>query len=196
MILLSGSNGKLGTELKKHLDTIRFEGDLTANHFAVQDCDMVIHAAAYTNTFKAEVDAWNCFKLNVGGTYLLTEVYRDKPFVYISTEYAHNPKGIYALSKLAGEKIVEQHPHHLIIRTLFKPFPWPFEYAYENQWTRGDYLPVIAKLIAEKIKRWNGDSESCHIGTERKTMFDLARQTKPDVKPNRVVDKHVPLDYL
>lgn len=194
-ILLTGHKGKLGTELKKHLDIENFNGDI--NWITkVQDCNLIIHAAAHTYVAEAEDEAREVFETNVFGTYNLVSHYKDKPFVYISSEYANNPLGCYALTKYLGEEVVKTHPNHLIIRTLFKPNPWPFEYAYEDQFSLGDYVDVIAKLIAEKITDWDGHSELCYVGTGRKTMLELAQRTKPNVKANKITNPIIPHDYL
>lgn len=193
-ILLTGSRGKLGTELKKHLNVTDFEGNFTMS-VDTQDCDLIIHAGAYTKVQEAETWKDHCFQTNVYGTFNLVELYKNVPFVYISSEYARNPLGIYARTKAIAEEVVRQHPQHLIIRTLFKPNPFPFEYAYEDQYTQGDYLDVIAKLIADKIKSWNGKSEECYVGTGRKTMYELAKRTRPNVRPNKVTSPIIPKDY-
>jgi len=88
--------------------------------------------------------------------------------------------------------------NYLIIRTLFKPNPWPFEYAFTDQMTQGDYIDVITPLIAKAIKDWDGESSTIYVGTERKSMFELAKRTKPNVKPNSVDDLPLkrPKDYL
>jgi dTDP-4-dehydrorhamnose reductase len=196
MILLTGFNGKLGKELKKHLEVVDFRGDITYPIIS-QKCDMIIHAAAYTYVGEAEDDAKNVFETNVFGTYNLMKEYKDVPFVFISSEYANNPLGCYALSKRLGEEVVMTHPKHLIIRTLFKPNPWPFEMAYEDQFTQGDYVDVIAKRIADHINSWDKKtSEICYVGTGRKTMLELARRTKPDVVPNKITNPIIPHDYL
>ena len=133
--------------------------------------------------------------MNVIGTQNLVNAYFDVPFVYISSEYAKNPLGVYAMSKAMGESVVKAHPHHLIIRTLFKPTPYPYEYAYEDQFTQGDYVDVIGKLIADEIKAWDGTSKTIYVGTGRKRMIDLAKRTRPDVKPNRITNPIIPHDY-
>lgn len=160
-----------------------------------QECDLVIHAGAYTKVQEAETEINACFNANVYGTFNLVNVYQDIPFVYISTEYARNPLGVYALTKYLGEEVVKQHPQHLIIRTLFKPCPWPFDEAYEDQFTRGDYVDVIAQLIAEEVEKWDRQSKFMYIGTNRKTMLELAQRTKPDVIPNKITSSIIPHDY-
>jgi len=191
-ILITGGTGRLGTELKKHL-----AGDYVGSNdldftkiIEKKDYDLIIHIGAYTDVKKAETDGKeDCFMANVYGTFNLVQTYKDIPFIYISTEYANNPIGVYALTKKLGEEIVKMHPKHLIIRTLFKPNPWPFPKAYIDQYTLGDYVDVIAKLLAERVLNW--DRKVClleYLGTGRKTMFELAKRTRPDVEPNYVDD--------
>lgn len=197
MILLTGSTGKLGVHLiHKHPMIHGCDFDIT-KEIPKLNVDLVIHAAAHTYVGEAENDAKNVFDVNVYGTYNLMTAFKHVPFVYISSEYANKPLGTYALSKYLGEEIVKQHPHHLIIRTLFKPNPWPFDVAYMNQYTQGDYVDVIAKMVWKKIQAWNKEvSELCYVGTGRKTMYELAKRTKPDVIPNRITNPIIPHDYL
>lgn len=193
-ILLTGANGRLGKELKHFLEVKPFKYDIT-KPFYTDDCDMVIHAAAYTETAEAENNAWKCFETNVIGTQNMVNAYFDVPFVYISSEYAKTPLGVYAMSKAMGESVVKAHPHHLIIRTLFKPNPWPYEFAYSDQHTCGDYVDVIAELIAKAVQEWDGESKTIYVGTGRKSMFELAQRTRPDVKANNITNPIIPHDY-
>lgn len=205
-ILITGGTGRLSAELKKHLEG-EYAGiehwDFThPEEIPKGRYDLILHMGAYTDVAKGEKEAEKCFQTNAFGTFNLVRKYMDTPFAYISTEYAKNPVSIYALTKLLGEEIVKYHPHHLIMRTSFKPNPFPFPMAYDDQYTQGDYVDVVAKLIAEKVKAWDKKtSESCYIGTGRKTIFDLAKRTRPDVKPNKVADyiakvgNIIPYDY-
>jgi len=202
-ILITGGTGRLAAELKKHLEGeyVGIEDwDIT---YPIPDgqYDLILHMGAYTDVKKAEKEQNKCFQTNTFGTFQLVMKYLDTPFVYISTEYAKNPMGAYALTKQLGEEVVKTHPNHLILRTSFKPNPWPFPMAYINQWTQGDYVDVIAKLLAERIKSWDKKSAFEYLGTGRKTMYELARKTRPDVEPNYVEDyikktgAPIPLDY-
>lgn len=191
-ILITGGTGRLAVELKKHLPghyvgTKNF--DFTQS-IPKEKYDLVLHMGAYTDVRKAEFeDKQKCFMANVYGTFNLIQNYKNTPFIYISTEFAQYPFCIYALTKKLGEEIVKTHPKYLILRTLFKPNPFPFPKAYIDQYTQGDYVDVIAKLLAKKVKEW--DKKTCkleYLGTERKTMFELAKRTRPDVKPNSVND--------
>lgn len=188
--LLTGGSGRLGLELQKLAEfTAPSHAELDITNPTKGDYDLIIHSAAYTNVDKAETDTEECFRVNVGGTARLVNLYRDIPFVYISSEHAHNPVNMYSASKFAGEEIVRTHPHHLIIRTLFKPRPWLYDNAWTDQITCGDYTDTIAKLILETIEKWDKQtSDTIIVGTGEKSIYDLAKMTKPDVKPSSRLD--------
>lgn len=199
-ILVTGGSGRLGKELQKHLKAnYPTREQFNINRFwDTPECDLVVHMASYTDVDKAEKNPFTCMHVNVAGTQRMLERFRDKPFVFISSEHADFP-GVYFQSKLIGELLVKSlAKHYLIIRTLFKPNPWPWEYAFTDQITQGDYVDVIAPLIAQKIMEWDGISRRVLVGTGRKTMFELAKQTKPEVKPNSVNDLLLkrPHDYI
>ena len=205
-ILITGCAGKLATELKKHLKgdyLSRKDFDFTKPITLKKKYDLIVHIGAYTNVKKAEFEEKKeCFMVNVYGTFNLVQHYKDIPFIFISTEFATNPFAVYALTKKLGEEIVHTHPNHLILRTLFKPNPFPFDKAYIDQYTQGDYVDVIAKLLAKRIKTWDKKTSGLeYLGTGRKTIFELAKRTRPDVKPNSIHDYmketglFVPKDY-
>lgn len=203
-ILFTGGTGRLSVEVKKILEAeyvgIEHWDFIYPEEIPKKKYDLIIHAGAYTDVVKAETEQQKCMLANVMGTFNMVQVYKDTPFIYISTEYARNPLGVYALSKQLGEEAVKTHPHHLILRTLFKPNPFPYEFAYEDQWTQGDSVDVIAKELKEWTRIW--DKTAClstYMGTGRKTLLELARKTNPNVKPNKIADykySHlVPHDY-
>lgn len=205
-ILVTGGTGRLAAELKKNLEAeyVGIEHFDFIYEVPKKEYDLVIHMGAFTDVAKAENEQEKCMLTNVMGTFNMVQAYKETPFIYISTEWAHNPLGVYALSKQLGEEIVKTHPHHLILRTLFKPNPWPFEYAYSDQMTQGDYVDVVAKILADiATKTWDRKtSKTDFLGTERKTILQLAQRTKPEVKPNLVNDwnnklgkKLIPHDY-
>lgn len=210
-ILLTGGSGLLGRELAKYL---KFEApthqelDITneesVKNFANQPArdsksiDLVVHCAAYTNVAKAEHDKVSCFEVNVVGTYNLLKAFPSARFVYISSEYAKNPVNYYSRTKKWGEEMVTRFSHNsLIIRTLFKKNPFEYEEAFFDQYTGGDYIDVIAPMIAKEIIR--DISGTIYVGTGRKTMFELARRTKPEIKGISVKDLKsviLPEDYV
>lgn len=201
MILLTGGSGLLGRYLD--IDAWRpshRELDITQPIIPNKDVSLIIHCAAYTNVQGAESDKKKCFDVNVTGVLNLLEAYPDTPIVYISTEYAiKTPVNFYSLTKKMAEDLVLYRGNCLIIRTLFKATPWPFEKAFTDQWTEGDYVDVIAPLIQKEINAWSRKGKRLiQVGTGRKTIYELAVRTKPDVIPNSVKDMAVPIpeDYV
>jgi dTDP-4-dehydrorhamnose reductase len=200
--LLTGGSGSLGQELQKYLTCeapSHSELDITKRIVKRKKYKLIIHAAGYTNVDKAERESERVFDSNLGGTLNLLYEYGNVPFVYISSEYAKNPLNMYSASKYAGELAVKcLAEKYLIIRTLFKK-KWPYPVAWTDQWTQGDYLEIIAPLIIKEIENWNGISRTVYVGTGRKTMFELAQRTKPDVKPISIKSYwgvKRPTDYL
>jgi dTDP-4-dehydrorhamnose reductase len=98
--------------------------------------DFIIHAAAYVDVDQAEDDKVLCKKINSGGTKNIARVAKNinATLLYISTDYVFdgkknkpyketdkpNPLGIYAKTKLDGEKTVAGYcKKHYIIRVAW-----------------------------------------------------------------------------
>lgn len=201
-LLITGGQGLLGKEIQRYImGTAPTHQEMDINDYTAlekyKDASMVIHCAAYTNVAKAEIDKEECFKTNVIGTMRLCNVFRNAYFIYISSEYVKNPVNFYSQTKMWAEWQVQKLPKHLIIRTLFKPNPFPYEYAFVDQYTQGDYVDKIAPMIVAEVMA--GRKGIVEIGTGRKTMFELARQTRPNIKGisvDDVKDVKLPKDYL
>jgi len=87
--------------------------------------DFIIHAAAYVEVDKAEDDQELCKKINMDGTRSIAQAAKEigATVIYISTDYVFggeknqpyketdktNPLGVYAKTKLAGEKQVAKY---------------------------------------------------------------------------------------
>lgn len=200
MMLLTGGSGRLGCELQKYLNCFApssKELDITKRINPIKGVDRVVHCAAYTDVIKAETENKKCFDVNVFGVQNMAYTYIDSTFIYISSEYAYKPKNFYSWTKLWAEELVKKHPNSLIIRTSFIDRPFPHKYAFADQYTQGDYVDIIAPMIATEVMK--GTKGLIYIGTGRKTMFELARQTRPKIKGISVDDiKNVrlPKDYL
>lgn len=203
-ILLTGGSGNLGTELRKYLDVdapSHAEFDITNPDIITDGYDLIVHCAAYTDVSMAQWQKDLCYATNVLGTRNLVN---NAPIVYISTEYVYSgergnyketdypePVNFYGLTKLLGE--YECAPvDHVIIRTLFKPRPFKYEYAFRDQITSGDYVDVIAPKIAYVVKNFDKFPSIINIGTGKKTIIELARQTR-EVKPISYKDTPVVL---
>lgn len=198
MILLTGGSGLLGQELQKYINCYNptHEAmDITKRQNVASDFDMIVHCAAYTDIVKAEEDRESCYAVNVRGTKHMAQL--GLPIVYISTEYIFgggrgnyktsdppDPINYYALTKLLGEDMCSYAPASLIIRCVFKPIPFEHTKACTDQWTSGDYVDKIAVIIAGIINGWSKKGHHVlHVGTGRKSIYELARQTRPDVEP-------------
>jgi dTDP-4-dehydrorhamnose reductase len=96
--------------------------------------DVIINCAAYTAVDKAESDVATCFEINTKSCQHITDAIVDTKIklVHFSSDYVYhptdeipileesatNPKGIYATSKLEGDKIIlSSKVNALIIRT-------------------------------------------------------------------------------
>jgi len=200
--LLIGGSGKLGTELQKYIKCDAPSSkklDITKQFTWSKDYELIINASGYTDVAGAEKDPDRCYDINFFGVSNLANYFNGIPMVHISTEYIYNPQNVYSWSKVASEGALK-HPY-LCIRTLFKPRPYNHDRAWVDQWTTGDYVDVIVPMILTKIANWDKKSSIVtNVGTGRKTIYDLAKMSKPDVKKAYLsktdLPVKLPLDYL
>jgi len=148
--------------------------------------DIIIHSAALTDVEKCEVETKLANSLNVKATEVIAKEVENisSYLMYISTDYVFdgkqglykeidlpNPLSNYGLTKLSGEKIIQEKTSRWsIIRTstpfgkhpLKKTFPsWVYENLkinkkiniLENQLTSPTYVPNLSKMILEIISR-------------------------------------------
>jgi len=138
-ILVTGSYGQLGSELKQILqqyaDNQVFYTDVDTldicnesaveKFFAENQPDFVINCAAYTAVDKAENDVDLCYKINRDAVEILAKAAAkfNAKIVHISTDYVFDgtaflpykenittcPKSIYGKSKVAGEEVLMKH---------------------------------------------------------------------------------------
>ena len=66
-----------------------------------------------------------------------------------------------------------------MIRATHKPKPFPYDYAWITQTGNFDYVDVIADKIINLIH--NDAVGVFNVGTEQKSMFDLAIETNDKV---------------
>lgn len=145
-IILLGSNGQLGSELKNSLEgkynSIFFSSkELDITNFSLiekiidqEKPDILINAAAYTAVDKAESNKIRAFKVNDEAVNIIAQRIKliNSYLIHYSTDYVFdgkkkdkyneddttNPLSIYGKSKLAGEnKIVETDCKYFIFRT-------------------------------------------------------------------------------
>ena len=208
-VLLTGGTGRLGRELQALLPEViapsRAELDITRPESIAAALQrfmpaVVVHTAAYTDVAGAERDRQTCWRTNVHGTRAVVQsaTHCGIFLVHISTDYVfegtrgmyqeEDPPGpvcnYYALSKLVAEEVVRLAPHYLIIRTSFRPREWPYPVAFTDVYTSQDYVDLIAPEIALAIQHYRDiPYATLHIATERKSVYELARRRRPDVRP-------------
>lgn len=135
-VLITGSNGQLGNELKELADSYALfefiftdlpELDITSEtavsqFFKIHNPDVILNCAAYTAVDKAEQEEELAFRVNALAPGILASAAADIGafLVHISTDYVYdglnfqpytesdkiNPLSVYARSKAAGEKAV------------------------------------------------------------------------------------------
>ena len=202
MIIFTGGSGLLGSEFRKLLPDINYPSssefnvtnyDQMREYLRSKDCELVIHAAAFTSPPLIDKDPLKAIEVNIIGTSnivkLCTEL--DARLIYISTDYVFKgdkgnykeddpvyPVNKYAWSKLGGECAVRMYAKSLIVRTTFGPNIFPYEKAFVDQWTSRESVSKIANMISMIV---NKDlSGIIHIGGNRKTVFEHAKSLDED----------------
>jgi len=136
-ILVTGSNGQVGSELQalsknyayNFFFTDRTSLDITEkkeieNFVNANSIDTIINAAAYTAVDRAEDDKESADRVNHLATNYLAEIAKEKSIklIHISTDYVFsgenfkpyteddttNPNGVYGQTKLEGEKAMQE----------------------------------------------------------------------------------------
>ena len=167
--------------------------------------DQVVNCIGYTNTLQPHKEpAWS---INYVGVIDLVDLCNQygKKLIHISTDYVyansvsnaseddvpvHYPNW-YAYSKIMADGYVQARcSDYLMIRTSYKPRPYPWEGAWKNRKGNFDYVDKIASIIISLINK--GASGIYNVGTEVKTMYQLAVQTKPNCL--KMQDEVIPSD--
>jgi dTDP-4-dehydrorhamnose reductase len=169
-ILVTGSNGQLGKELKQiaglftgyefiflsREDMPIHHFELVRNFFKGSQPQYLINCAAYTAVDKAESEKDLAFQVNaeaVGVLAAICKEYQTK-FIHISTDYVFdgtsttpyrddsplNPQGVYGASKAAGEKQAMQFNPESIIIRT----SWVYSEFGKN------FVKTMMKLMNEK----------------------------------------------
>lgn len=169
-ILVTGSNGQLGKELKKLAPAFpQFEfiflarEDLPVHHFEmvrhyfnIYHPQYLINCAAYTAVDRAEQEKDKAFQVNGEAVGVLAAVCKEHQtqFIHISTDYVFdgtattpykedaptNPQSVYGASKLEGEKQAMQLNQDTIIIRT----SWVYSEFGKN------FVRTLVKLMEEK----------------------------------------------
>jgi dTDP-4-dehydrorhamnose reductase len=212
MKVLVLGKGKLGGEIVKQTGwdyLSRAEHEITIDNFdewknKMDGYDVVVNCIANTDTYSDDKEKH--WKANYELVTFLAEYCDDngKKLVHISTDYLYQNSvddakeedepmfehSWYLMTKLLADEYLKEHAkNYLICRLSHKPYPFPYESAWADVVTNADYTPVIAGLVIELIK--NGAEGLYNVGTERKTIYELAQRTNKNV--NKIISPpHVP----
>lgn len=200
-------DGILGTEVNKQTgwpiisrlkDGIDF---VKGDYFElISEYDTVINCIAFTKTYSdSKEDNWN---VNLIGLDKLIDYCNStsKKLVHVSTDYIYTgsdsfaseesvPVHIntwYGYTKLVGDALVQlRSKDYLVCRLSHKKYPFEFDSAWDDILTNCDYIDVIADLFIQLINK--NASGVFNVGTNVKTIYDLAKKSRKDVKPtNRI----------
>lgn len=159
----------------------------------VSKYDVIVNCVAYTDTFfndrtlhwdtnyKSVVNLADFCSKNSIKLVQISSDYIYANSVDMATEEdvpCHN-NSWYTYTKLLADAYVQLNPTFLILRGTHKPTPFPYESAWINQIGNFDYVNVMAQKYVQLIlQNANG---VYNVGTEVKTMLDLAKKTKNSV---------------
>ena len=173
----------------------------------ISSYDTVINCIANTNTYSENKEEhWDVNYKSVSDLVSICNKNNQK-IVHISTDYiysgsvsnasvndipVHNQTW-YGYTKLLADAHVQlKANNYLIIRCAHKPKPFLYDKAFEDVIGNFDYVDKIVELIIELI---NDDIEGLrNVGTELKSMYDLALETKPDAVKSKCDNKLMPKD--
>ena len=211
MSVLVLGDGLLGSELVKQtgwrfISRKKNNIDITqpgSYSSLIKGYDVIVNCIACTDTYsKDRQKHWNVNYEGVADLVKLCNLFGSK-IVQISTDhlYANSeseateesiPQPIptwYGYTKMLGDAHVQlAADNYLLIRESHKPYPFPYKQAWSNQYTNGDYVPVIAELL---IKLINSNASGIYnVGTGIKTWFNHTKEefkttpiSRPDLAP-------------
>jgi dTDP-4-dehydrorhamnose reductase len=146
--------------------------------------DIVIHLAAFVDTFGCEERKIDALDTNVLGTLNMVEACMtfDCKFIYISSEYVFggskgnyttddrlDPINVYGKTKAAAEYIVSVLPNYQIIRAPFIRQVYPK--VFTDQYCSRYFLDEVVEKISNNIL--NNPDKLVHIASERMSLYDL-----------------------
>lgn len=216
-ILVTGAGGTLGKYLVPEIQWWEPSAKITTNvrwqcdlsnwdkvyvKYGGENYDIIVHCAAYTDVAYSNFQHEKVLKDNIyASTNMIRLAERSKAkLVFISTDFVFdgkvgqysptdkiNPQTVYAKSKASTELALACYPNSLVIRTSFFGETFPFPKACTDRFTSKDYIDVIAPLITKEVL--SDKKGICHVGTEKKSFYDLASRRNPDVEPMKCLDE-------
>ena len=220
---LTGGSGRLGKELIKNFENKSInviyppsrecdinDYDSVFENLLNSSCLDVIHCAAKTNVKEIQTNPLRACETNIVGTFNIMKacIQLGLRMIFISTDHVFdgrkgnyktsdyiNPLSRYAKTKAAAELMVQTYDNSLIIRTSFYNHDFPYQVAYEDQWSSKDYVDVIAPMVMKEII--SNKTGLIHVGMPRRTIYDIARLRNTKVKRGTVKESSfspIPVD--
>lgn len=170
--------------------------------------EIVIHLAAFVDTFGCEKHPEDALDVNVLGTLNLVQACLPKKyrFVYISSEYVFggskgnytvedrlDPINVYGKTKAAAEYIVSVLDNYQIIRAPFIKQVYPE--VFTDQYCSRQFLDEVCEKIVRNILI-NTDN-IVHIATERASLYEIYQNRGIKAKPiimNKAYHSIIPFD--
>jgi dTDP-4-dehydrorhamnose reductase len=204
-VLILG-DGLLGSEIHKQTGwdfTSRKKGfDIRNIEFIDKKYTTILNCIAHTDTYSEDKEIhWDvncvfiknlidfCNKNNIKLIHISTDyVYANSVNNASEDDVPVHCNNWYGYTKLLGDGIVQVYSNnYLLIRCTHKPYPFPFENAWVDQIGNFDYVDKISEKIINLIVK--NSIGVYNVGTETKSMFELASKTKKVNKifsPNQV----------
>lgn len=195
-IFITGGSGHLGQKLVNHILPYYEVLSPTSEECNILDLnnltttienfnpDIVIHLAAFVDTFGCENNIKKALNVNVIGTTNITKscLSLNCKLVYISSEYIFSgnkgnytindrldPINVYGKTKAASEYIISTHPNYQIIRAPF--IRQIYLKAFTDQYCSRYFLDEVVEKIIRNI--FNNQEKIVHISSERTSLYDL-----------------------
>jgi dTDP-4-dehydrorhamnose reductase len=202
-------DGLLGSELVRQTGwnyISRRKDKFTTDNFhnfshQIKNYDVIVNCIADTNTYSTDKDShWKTNYVFVNDLIQFCNSHNIK-LVQISTDYLYTNSiefaseadvpvhcnNWYGYTKLLSDGLTQLlSQNYLLIRCSHKPNPFPYEKAWVDLVGNFDYVDIISNKIISLIN--TNCSGLFNVGTETKTIFDLAGKTKTDVEPTNSPD--------
>ncbi len=204
-ILVTGSNGRFGSILKKikSKNKIIFRNKKQLNILSLKSInknlkkfkpDYLLHLAALSRPMSIhEKEIITSIDTNIIGTCNLVKEaskFRVK-LIYFSTNYVYpgskgnyseensvNPWNNYGWSKLGGECAVQMYKNSLILRVCMTEKPFVHKKAYANVKSNFIYQEDVAKILLKLLNKRG----IINVGGVSKTIYNFAKQTSKSIK--------------
>jgi glycosyltransferase involved in cell wall biosynthesis len=162
----------------------------------IEPYDTIVNCIACTDTYSTEREKH--WETNYRGVVDLVDHcnLKEKKLVHFSSDYVYensvsevseseipiHGNTWYAYTKLLGDSYIElRSRNYLILRGSHKPTPFAYPRAWNDVRGNFDYIDVMTNLYVSLIQK--GYKGLYNVGTDTKTVYEMALQTNSDVMP-------------